>query len=653
MALTGAVGGINVRVNADASGFHTTMNSVGNRLRRTGALAQQSSRDFGKWKSFIAAAASSVAVVMIKSQMNVMDSLAKTSDALGVQQEQLQALQHVAELTGTGAKQLSVNLERMQRRIGEVARKGGQAGAALEEIGVSAKDMIALPADEQLVKISEAMGSVTNSSVKASISMDLFGRDGIRMLKMMEQLGKDGITPTVKKLGELGVILSRLDTAKVEQANDALFKTQEVAAGIVNKVGVKLSPLIQQLGEDFLSSAKDANGFGSTIDSVISKAITIIGVFADGVHGIKIIFKGIEVAARAMSVVIGEVFRVVSVGIDQLINVGISAINKLINATNEFGLTSGIKPIKSFTSSAAAMFTRLSTEAKDGVAGAIGEMHAMAMETIPSEQLDKWVAKANAMSEAAAKLATEGGAGGGSSTVGLTDDEKTAMAIKLEAIRASLLTETELKREALAADLLVLQNAQGTELESKTLHAEQIKALKAKTDGEITAIENKAKNDRIKVAESEKQAKLNALGGAFKSMSSLMNTESKKLFEIGKAAAVAGALVDAYAAVTGAYKVGAKMGGPLLGAAYAAAAGVAQAVNIQNISKQKMGGAQTMGATSSFSGGQAVNNTQQQSQNQNISLSGIDANSLISGGQLVSTLNAALGDGYTINFAGG
>ena len=39
--------------------------------------------------------------------------------------------------------------------------------------------------------------------------------------------------------------------------------------------------------------------------------------------------------------------------------------------------------------------------------------------------------------------------------------------------------------------------------------------------------------------------------------------------------------------------------------------------------------------------------------NQNINISGIDRSSLISGGQLVDTLNQALGDGFTINFAGG
>lgn len=163
----------------------------------------------------------------------------------------------------------------------------------------------------------------------------------------------------------------------------------------------------------------------------------------------------------------------------------------------------------------------------------------------------------------------------------------------------------------------------------------------------ITAIEEAEAKRRLQLAEQEQRVKMTALGGAFKNLSALMNTESRKMFEVGKAAAIAGALVDAYAAVTGAYKVGSKIGGPPLGAAYAAAAGVAQAVNIANIAKQKMGGAQSMGATQSFSGGVPVQNTaSQQNQQVDVYLSG-DNFSRAGIAGLVSTLNEYFSDGGT------
>ena len=77
--------------------------------------------------------------------------------------------------------------------------------------------------------------------------------------------------------------------------------------------------------------------------------------------------------------------------------------------------------------------------------------------------------------------------------------------------------------------------------------------------------------------------KLQIASSIFGNLSSLMNTESRKMFEIGKAASIAGAIVDGIAAVQGAYKQGAKIGGPPLGAAFAASAAVATLANIKNI----------------------------------------------------------------------
>ena len=100
--------------------------------------------------------------------------------------------------------------------------------------------------------------------------------------------------------------------------------------------------------------------------------------------------------------------------------------------------------------------------------------------------------------------------------------------------------------------------------------------------------------------------------------------------------------------------------GPIAGAPVAASIGSWGAINSGLIAAtgltQAAGALKGNSSPLTSSGGlPAVNTTGggQQQQNQNINISGISADSLITGGQLVSTLNAALGDGYTINFAGG
>jgi hypothetical protein len=96
-----------------------------------------------------------------------------------------------------------------------------------------------------------------------------------------------------------------------------------------------------------------------------------------------------------------------------------------------------------------------------------------------------------------------------------------------------------------------------------------------------------------------------ATSNMFSNLSTLMNTESKKLFEIGKAAALANAVVTGYEAAVEAYKGGLKVSGgiPAVGAAFAAASLAATGAQISAIRSQSFGS--TGGASGSVT--QAIN----------------------------------------------
>ncbi|MEE4384159.1 MAG: hypothetical protein V2J02_19340 [Pseudomonadales bacterium] len=93
--------------------------------------------------------------------------------------------------------------------------------------------------------------------------------------------------------------------------------------------------------------------------------------------------------------------------------------------------------------------------------------------------------------------------------------------------------------------------------------------------------------ERFQTLSWDRQA--STVAGALSDMTAATATESKAMFELNKAAALANAALDAREAVTGAYKVGARIGGPPLGAAFAAAAGAAQAAQISAIAGQSFG----------------------------------------------------------------
>jgi len=652
----GSIGEINVKVRADVTGFNAAMNRVGGKVAATAKKIRASSQVYQSWATVGAAAAAAVATAMVKSSLTQLDVLAKTSDALKIQQKNLQALQHQASLTGTSAQQLATNLERMQRRIGEVARKGGAAGEALEEIGINAKEMVNLSADEQVVKIANAMGGMENASLRASIAMDLFGRDGIRMMKMLEQLKGEGLQGTITELENLGVALDRVDTAKVEQANDAMFKSQQVLEGIVNKVAVRISPTLEAMSNQFLNSARSSKGFEESVDSAFKNGLKVIGVFADGLHGVSIIFKGLKVAAFTIAKVVNEAFRIMAKGTEGFVNLGIAAINKLISAAN---LIPGVAlpAMEAFTSNAASMMAEFSEQAGKNLTGSINEFSEALMQPLPSQALDDFVKKAEEASTKIAEAAVGGDKESGS-VFGLTDDEKAALEEKIQIIKDSLKTEQQLKNEAFQAEILAIREfgllSEEAKAEADALELERVQ----KHADDMLAISKKSAEAEKRVEDAKKQAKMSAVSSTFSNLASLMNTSSKKLFAIGKASAIAGAIVDGYAAVQ---KTMASVPYPF-NIPLAAAQAVSSAAQVQGIAKTKIGGAS--GGTSSFVGGVPAVNTSSAGASgggggqsvQQIDIAGFDSNKFYSGdqlGNLFAAINSGQSQGYRIAVNGG
>jgi len=139
--------------------------------------------------------------------------------------------------------------------------------------------------------------------------------------------------------------------------------------------------------------------------------------------------------------------------------------------------------------------------------------------------------------------------------------------------------------------------------DAKLIAEEEYLLNKAMLDEEYLDEDYNRKAEYEKAKEQLEKTKRDAQLGAAKSMfgnlSSLMSTENKKLFEIGKAAALAEATVKGYEAIQSSYAQGSKIGGPAVGAAFAATAAVATAVQIANIASTQFGGgskAMTAGA---------------------------------------------------------
>lgn len=386
-----AVGELAVRVGADVTPLKSGMRSASNSV---GSFSAKASRDLKKVTGNIvamgaaatAAGAAAVTALYAK-QSQVIDSLAKTSDALGTTIVELQALNRVAELNGVSSEQMAKGLQRMEVRLGEAARRGGSAAQALNDIGINLDSIQSKSPAEQIEQLSMAIGTVENQSLKASIATDLFGRDGLKMLKVLNQIQKEGLQPTIDNLEKFGIAMSRVDAAQVEAANDAWLKAEEVLGGVANKITIELAPYVEELASKFTEAAGSGVNFGEIVVDSIQKVVEAIAFTGDIVHGLKVVFKGLELVAVSFGAAAVTAFELVGEGIATLVDFQIGQVNKLIGALNEIPKVD-IATIDPFSDSAFMEGLRtLGFESRETVAGMRSELHEMAMQELPSDKI--------------------------------------------------------------------------------------------------------------------------------------------------------------------------------------------------------------------------------------------------------------------------
>lgn len=206
--------------------------------------------------------------VLVRQQMEAVDAAAKWSDRLGIATEQLIGLQHAAELSGVGANQLNLGLQRMTRRVAEAAQGTGEAQDAIEELGLEASDLARKSPDEMFLSIADALGNVTNQSDRVRLAFKLFDSEGVAMVNILKA-GREGIGAYIQDAEHLGLTLSRLDAAQIEAANDALTRAKAATQGLARQIALDLAPYIEGIADKFTEAAAGSEGFGDAAVSVL------------------------------------------------------------------------------------------------------------------------------------------------------------------------------------------------------------------------------------------------------------------------------------------------------------------------------------------------------------------------------------------------
>lgn len=148
-------------------------------------------------------AALSFAATKFSEAIQLGDDLVDLNAQTGVAIDKLMELQMAFDLNGMKADQVQPVLSKMQRLIAEAGSGSAEAAAKFAMMGIEIADIQGLNADEQLMKIGEAITEIQNPAQRSAMAMEIFGKSGAKLLSVFAAGGMEEVRKVLGNQAEL------------------------------------------------------------------------------------------------------------------------------------------------------------------------------------------------------------------------------------------------------------------------------------------------------------------------------------------------------------------------------------------------------------------------------------------------------------------
>jgi hypothetical protein len=282
---------VKVQINADGSQVPREADKVKKSLVGIGKEGEALSKSFAKVGGVIAGALSVGAITSFLSRVNqAADQLDGLSQRLGASASGLQTLQIAAAQAGGSAEAMNNALAKMSVSLGDALAGSKPVNEALAKLGLTAKELAGLRADESMRRIAGALSDVGNTYERAAISQAIFGK-GAKELQEFFAVAPGQISETEQALADAGATLDDIDVAKIGLMNDQLAMQSTIVANLGVKFLANLSPAIGVATESFANIIRTMGGAteaGKTFGVVMTGAIKLVEA---GIFGLAAVFE--------------------------------------------------------------------------------------------------------------------------------------------------------------------------------------------------------------------------------------------------------------------------------------------------------------------------------------------------------------------------
>lgn len=309
MAIANA-GSVTVDFQATTAQFSRQLEKVNDNLESV----KKKMEDFGRVaEEALKFLALDFAAEFVNSAARAADALGKTADKLGITTERLAAFQLAAEDAGVETDTLSRLLTDAQKRLGDAAFGTGEARAQIIGFGFSIRDLQKLSPDQLFLKYADAINSLTNRSDQFAAANALFGKSAQEAFTLISA-GSAGIQKATDSVERLGLALNRVDTFKIEAANDALGLLSKTSEAFGQHVAAAFAPFVEDIANRLSTVSGEANKAQASLQSFAQNTFVAFELASNAVQ----VF---DIAVSSVAVTFSKVIELQSSGLAKLLDI--------------------------------------------------------------------------------------------------------------------------------------------------------------------------------------------------------------------------------------------------------------------------------------------------------------------------------------------
>ena len=293
------------------------------------------------------AAAAAAGIAMIKSGLETIDAQANLAQSLGTTTRSIQVLTFAGDLAGVSMDEITAATKKLTLKLSDAAGGTGTAVAALQRLHLTATDLQALPLDERIVAIQDALAKFVPPAERAAVASALFGD---KAALAFSRIDSATLRQASQDITDFGVAVSDQDADQIRTAGDAVDRLGLVWLGLTNQLTVAVAPALETVANALAAATRQGGIFQTSIAFLgehIGEIASIAGAFATFFAGRFIVALGaaalgVSGFSLSLTVLKGALIRT---GIGALI-VGAGELvyqfSKLVEGAGGFGAALGL-----------------------------------------------------------------------------------------------------------------------------------------------------------------------------------------------------------------------------------------------------------------------------------------------------------------------